>query len=123
MDKLDKIFQMQAALNNYIIRERGLESITPDEWIQKHMIAMISEMGELLQEMNFKWWKNPKTVDPAALKEEMVDILHFFISMCLASGMTAEEMFSIYMAKNEENYLRQQGLSAKSGYELAKKDC
>ena len=51
-------------------------------------------------------------------KEELVDILHFYIGMCIDAGMTAEELFQIYLAKNQENYDRQQGKSAKKGYEV-----
>ena len=27
-------------------------------WMQKYTLAMLSEMAELLDEVNFKWWKN-----------------------------------------------------------------
>lgn len=118
MDKLEEIFKMQSALNGYIVKERQLDGISANEWIQKHIIAMLSELGELLQEINFKWWKNPKEVDNDAVKEEMVDVLHFFISMCLDCGMDAKEVYDIYIEKNKENYNRQLGLSAKDGYAL-----
>ena len=29
------------------------------------------------------------TIDDAKLKEEIVDVLHFFLGMCIDSGMTA----------------------------------
>ena len=86
MDRLDEIFRMQKALNDDIIARRHLEGISDTEWIQKQTLAMLSEMAELLNEVNFKWWKNPKPVDDHAVKEELVDILHFFVSMCLRPG-------------------------------------
>lgn len=116
MDKLDTIFEMQKALNDYIIEKRGL-SYGKEEWIQKRSLALIDEITELLNEINYKWWKNPKPIDDAAVKEELVDILHFYIGMCIDAGMTAEELFEIYLAKNKENYDRQKGVSAKKGYE------
>ena len=79
MDRLDEIFRMQQALNDDIIAKRHLEGISNTEWIQKQTLAMLSEMAELLDEVNFKWWKNPKPVDDHAVKEELVDILHFFV--------------------------------------------
>ncbi len=117
MDKLDVIFHMQRKFDEDVAKNRGIEW-TSGEWIQKQTLAMISELAELLAEVNFKWWKNPKPVDAAAVKEELVDILHFFVGMCLRAGMTAEEMYRIYLAKNEENFKRQYGESAKKGYEL-----
>lgn len=117
MDKLEKIFEMQGALDGFIAKSRDLD-FAPDEWVQKKCLALISEVSELLAEVNFKWWKNPKELDYAAIKEEMVDILHFLVGMSINVGMTAQEMFDIYYAKNKENYDRQNGLSQKKGYEL-----
>ena len=120
MDKLDTIFEMQAKLNEYIIEKRSL-NFTKEEWVQKRILAMIDETSELLNEINYKWWKNPKPIDENAVKEEVVDILHFFIGIALDVGLSADEMYKIYLSKNKENYLRQQGLSEKKGYELDKK--
>lgn len=117
MDKLEKIFEMQGVLDKYITDSRNLD-FTKEEWVQKRCLALISEVSELLVEVNFKWWKNPKELDVAATKEELVDILHFLVGMCIDVGMTADEMFKIYYDKNKENFDRQNGLSAKKGYEL-----
>ena len=117
MDKLDKIFEMQKALDGYSAENRSL-NFTVDEWVKKKCLAMISEISELLCEVNFKWWKNKKEIDVKAVKEEMVDILHFLVGMCINAGMTADEMFEIYYNKNKENFDRQNGLSQKKGYEL-----
>ena len=117
LDKLDVIFQLQQSLDDDIVARRNL-NYSREEWMQKEVLAMISELSEVLDEVNFKWWKNPKPVDDAALKGEIVDILHFFVSMCLKSGMTAEELFALYKAKNQENFDRQYGRSQKQGYEI-----
>lgn len=120
MDKLETIFAMQKSLNDDIVRLRSLEGISDEEWIGKNVLAMVSELGELLDEVNFKWWKNEKPVDEAALRGELVDILHFFISMCLKAGMDADTLFEGYVAKNRENFDRQYGRSAKPGYVAGK---
>ena len=118
MDKLEIIFDMQRKLNQEIREKRGLEGISSEEWIQKQTLAMLSELSELLDEVNFKWWKNPKPVNDDAVREELTDILHFFISMCLSAGMDAQDLFDRYLAKNEENFKRQDGTSAKKGYSV-----
>ena len=117
MDKLDMIFQLQQSLDDDIAARRVL-SHPKEVRIQKEVLAMISELSELLDEVNFKWWKNPKPVNEAALKGELVDVLHFFVSMCLKSGMSAEELFALYKEKNQENFDRQYGRSQKHGYEI-----
>ena len=118
MDKLERIFELQKSFNDELVELRNLKDIPMERWIQMQTLATISELSELLDEVNFKWWKNPKPVDEASLKGELVDVLHFFVSMCLKSGMTAEELFSLYQAKNQENFDRQYGRSQKQGYEI-----
>ena len=114
-DKLDVIFEMQNKFDADLIQRRGLSGISQAEWIQK-------ELSELIDEVNFKWWKNPKPVNEQAVKEELVDILHFFVSMCLKMNMSAGELYDMYILKNKENFDRQNGLSAKEGYKSAQAD-
>ena len=122
MDNLEKIFEMQKMLNADIRERRDLNDISKEEWIQKQTLAMISELSELLDEVNFKWWKNKKEVNEQLVKEELVDILHFFVSMCLVYDMDGEELFNMYMDKNKENFDRQLGLSEKKGYDITKQN-
>lgn len=46
-------------------------------------------------------------VDQMECKFEIIDILHFFMNYAASIGMTAEEMYNMYMSKNEENRRRQ----------------
>ncbi len=117
-DKLDVLFRMQAGLDAYIREKRELK-YTKSEWVCKKALALIVELGEVVEEAKYKWWKNDSEIDDAKLKEEIVDVLHFFLGMAIDSGMTADELFDIYLKKNKENYDRQNGLSAKKGYELS----
>lgn len=115
MDKLDRIFELQRQLDERIERNHNV-NFTFDEWVQKDMLAIICEMSEALTETNFKWWKNEKTVDGSKLQEELIDVLHFFVSLCIRCGLDADSMFEIYMSKNAENIRRQNGESEKTGY-------
>ena len=116
-DKLDVLFRMQAGLDAYIRDKRRLD-YTKSEWVCKKALALMVELGEVVEEAKYKWWKNGDAIDDAKLKEEIVDVLHFFLGMAIDSGMTADELFDIYLKKNKENYDRQNGLSAKKGYEV-----
>lgn len=120
-DKLDVLFRMQAGLDGYIREKRGLD-FSKGEWVCKKAMALMVELGEVVSEAHYKWWKNYAEIDEAALKEEIVDVLHFFLGMCIDSGMSADELFEIYLKKNQENYDRQNGLSQKKGYELDTSD-
>lgn len=116
-DRLEMIFRLQSALDGDIIERRKLD-FPYEVWMQKDILACMDELTELLNELNWKWWKNPKPLDPEAIKGELVDVLHFFVSMCLKSGMSAQDLFDGYVAKNRENFDRQYGRSQKTGYEV-----
>lgn len=114
-DMLREIFSMQTELNAKIAQGRNL-NFTKEEWVQKNILAIISELSEVMDEVNFKWWKNKKPINEEALLEELTDVLHFFISMCIHAGVDADTLFAAYRKKNHENFKRQQGLSSKDGY-------
>ena len=116
MDKLEEIFSLQQYLNDEIVKKRGLEGIGRDEWLQKLTLAALSELAELIEGANFKWWKEKREVDDGYLKDEVVDIVHFVVSMALRCGMDADELYERYVAKHRENLARQHGESNKPGY-------
>ena len=118
MDKLENIFKYQQMFDTELAERRGLTDIPMEVWIQRETLAMLSELAELIDEVNFKWWKNEKPVDVDNVKNELVDILHFFVSMCLKTGMSAEELHQRYLDKKKENFARQHGTSEKKGYEV-----
>lgn len=116
-DKLTQMFEMQAGLDNRIIKERNIEK-NASEWVTGLTIAMESEIDEIRREVNWKWWKNPKPIDETALQSEVIDLWHFLLSMSRVVGLTPETIYEIYMAKNAENHARQSGNSNKEGYEV-----
>jgi dimeric dUTPase (all-alpha-NTP-PPase superfamily) len=117
-DRLQEIFARQAAFQAKLVRDRHLEAIAPMEWVQRASLALIVEVGEVLEEARYKWWKHNPPPDPAALHEELVDVFHFFVTMCLAAGMTADDLYAGYLAKQEENIRRQDGLSDRPEYRV-----
>ena len=112
---LKEIFRLQAKFDQAVIDHRGL-NFSKEIWIQKEILAIISELSEILEEVNFKWWKDPRRVDQKRLEEEIVDVLHFFVSMCLKAGIEPEELYQAYLKKNKENFARQKGESERQGY-------
>ena len=117
MDKLEHIFALQADFQQRVKRERHVEGFTQEEWLQKLTLAMVGELAEVLDEINYKWWKAPRELNQEHLQEELSDLLHFFVSMCLESGMTADDLYRVYLGKLRVNHLRQDGKSEKPGYE------
>jgi dimeric dUTPase (all-alpha-NTP-PPase superfamily) len=114
-DRLEDIFTWQARFNNQIRETRSLD-FSASEWMQREAIGLMVELGEVMEEARYKWWKNPVPIDGEKLHEELVDVLHFFISMCIDAGLDAEGLYQGYLKKNQENFRRQDGLSDKPGY-------
>ncbi|NLG57547.1 MAG: dUTPase [Clostridiales bacterium] len=119
MDRLEEMYALQKAFNESVIKTRRLEHITKQEWLQKHTLALMCETAEMLEETNYKWWKNPQPVDQDALKEELVDMFHFFLSLCINADMDPGELHARYLKKNQVNFGRQTGEVEKPGYKLA----
>ncbi|PFN86378.1 alpha/beta hydrolase [Bacillus thuringiensis] len=115
-DKLNELFALQSELDNRIISERNINK-SLDEWVVGITLAMESEIDEIRREVNWKWWKNEKPIDKEALQGEIIDMWHFLISLSLLCGLSAEDVYCIYLEKNRENHVRQDGTSAKEGYE------
>jgi dimeric dUTPase (all-alpha-NTP-PPase superfamily) len=116
-DKLTEMFEMQTKLDTRIREERNIQKDI-SEWVIGTTIAMESEIDEIRREVNWKWWKNPEEIDVPALQGEVIDMWHFLLSLSRDVGLTPEMIHRIYMEKNAENHVRQDGASDKEGYEV-----
>jgi dimeric dUTPase (all-alpha-NTP-PPase superfamily) len=105
------MFEEQKKLDEHIRSvkvEQGLKfEFNEQEWTDKLTTAIIEEAIEVKRFSNWKWWKKPKPLDKEEIKEELADILHFWLSLCLKLGFSPKEMFETYMRKNRENFERQ----------------
>lgn len=140
MDKLDELFASQTSLNDRIFGKRALRGqdgqilstsrlaelaraggVAPGTdvalWLANYLRALSDEGRELGEEIPWKWWSK-ETLDLEAIRVEIVDMLHFWISLALVSGLDAGETLRLYRLKNEINLKRQDAgydASAKSG--------
>ena len=69
-------------------------------------LALRQESAEAVDSLNWKWWKKDDD-DWDNIKIELVDMLHFWVSMCTISGLSADEVINLYLKKNELNHKRQ----------------
>ena len=58
-DRLETIFRLQKQLDEDIMTRRHLD-FPYEVWMQKDILACMDELTELLNELNWKWWKNEK---------------------------------------------------------------
>lgn len=115
MDKLEEIFQLQKLLNERI--GVSLENLSEEEqgkWVLNYTRAMQQEMSELIDSVPWKWWAKYQTFDRQNARVEVIDLFHFLISIAQTLGMTADDVYDAYLAKNKVNHARQDsGYSAK----------
>ncbi len=116
MDKLDEIVRKQEELLNNVLSKRDLEWSNFSAAMLAHKNAVGDEIHEMQRELNWKWWVNKKSVDEEAVKEEWIDVLHFTIQALIVAGCDVDEIYRLYMGKNEENFGRQKGDTDRKGY-------
>ena len=115
-DNLDLMLKMQGAFQRRV--DDRCFSNNPEvraEFVRDHVNYMNNEVAEMLQEMPyFKHWKNYDKMTETeredaykAMKNEYVDVLHFFINLGVALGFTSDELTDMYVIKNAENIRRQ----------------
>ena len=116
MDKLTQIFEMQEELNSRIgVDLKNIDQEEKTRWILNYTRAMQQELAELTDSVPWKWWAKYQKFDEQNAKVEVVDLFHFLVSLAQTLGMTANDVFDAYIAKNKVNHQRQD-----SGYD--KKD-
>lgn len=96
------MLKRQKFLDEKIITERG---VNPE--ILDRCRALQHEVMEIEDELNWKWWKQPKKVSTEKLKEEWIDAFHFMLSIALMLNMDEVEIKKRYFAKNAVNIKRQ----------------
>ena len=128
-DMLRSIFSMQTALNDHVFKKNGIrdnegnpltmKSIAlqiengglsvnelPNQWLARYAKAMEEELGELKEDLLWKWWSKDK-IDLQNIRVELVDLLHFLISAMLCAGLTPEKLLDVYRQKHAINIARQ----------------
>jgi dimeric dUTPase (all-alpha-NTP-PPase superfamily) len=130
-DKLSQLFALQSELNDRIFAKKDIrdregkvlnmaalraearsgEPLGPNtivnDWLGKYLTALDDESRELREELLWKWWSKDH-LDLQNIRVEIIDQLHFWISLALTAGLSADEVFETYMQKNAVNHARQE---------------
>ena len=114
-DKLDTIIGEQDNLCSRILEEHNFHFESDNDMIQKHILAINDELGELQRAVDWKWWTNEKDIDWDNVDEELVDILFFTFQALILRGHRSEDIYNLYMDKLDINHERQDGKRRK-GY-------
>jgi len=117
-DQWRELFRMQKALNARIgVHTDAMTEAEKTQWILNYTRALSQELAELTDSVPWKWWAKYQKFDEQNARVEVVDCLHFLISMAQVLGMSADDVFAAYVKKNEVNLKRQD-----SGYQAKDAD-
>lgn len=137
-DKLDELCRMQGELNDNIFRKKDIRdnegrvltmarlrevvaagplgpNTEVNRWLRNYLDALDDESRELREELLWKWWSKDH-LDLQNIRIEIIDQLHFWLSLALTAGLDAGKIFEIYAQKNAVNFQRQE-----TGYSRASK--
>ena len=108
-DKLEQIFSMQHALQGLAADRYDMVVPRSEDRTKQLVLAAIVELAEVLDETNWKPWKNPSPSKPdrELICGEIVDVLHFVVNLCIVWEMGSDELLEKFRAKHAVNMRRQ----------------
>ncbi|CAH2716125.1 hypothetical protein BACCIP111895_03309 [Neobacillus rhizosphaerae] len=88
--QLEKLFQMQKALDAYIEEMHGLQD---EDLFNRKILALLVEIGELANETRcFKFWSVKPSSAKEVILEEFVDGVHFILSLGIECGFDGQQI-------------------------------
>ena len=113
-DKLEEIFKLQEQLNKRIgVDTASLTDEERQKWVLNYCRAMTQEIAELTDSVPWKWWAKYQKFDKQNARVEVIDLLHFLISIAQVLEMNADDFYNAYTKKHQVNVSRQD-----SGYQV-----
>jgi dimeric dUTPase (all-alpha-NTP-PPase superfamily) len=112
---LEHLFALQEKLGRRLgVDSRSMAEERRSEWVLNYARALQQEIAELIDCFPWKWWAHYQSQDLQNARVEVVDILHFLISIAQTLGMTARDVYDAFVKKNAVNLQRQErGYTAK----------
>lgn len=120
-DRLEQIFCRQRELmekyepieraNGLLITDDvpvNIDSAKGQSRLKDFAWRVVEEIGEAMNCLKNKPWKQTQMeTDVLHYKEEIADAFHFFVELCILSGIDHKDIFELYFKKSEVNKFRQ----------------
>lgn len=107
-DRLHEIFRLQRELNVRIgVDTAGMTEEQRQQWVLSYCRAMSQEIAELTDCVPWKWWAKYQKFDKQNARVEIVDLLHFLVSLAQVLELSPEDIFEAYAKKHRVNLARQ----------------
>ncbi|MCG3129506.1 MAG: hypothetical protein FLDDKLPJ_00239 [Phycisphaerae bacterium] len=116
---LDEMFRFQAELNRRIghdtesLHDRW-DPLQAGKWLNDYMMAAANELEELRDCTYWKHWcrearegRRFEIHDLQNARVEVIDLLFFWISLAQCVGLSAQDVYELYLQKLKVNHRRQ----------------
>jgi len=120
-DRLTQMWDQQESFMRLLQEKRGFPQFPTDlaskkgqqflKDIRNHLMEELFEAGQHLKNAKSHRATEIPEVDREAYKEELVDALHLYLELVIASGISLEELVEAYLQKGRVNVER-----IRSGY-------
>lgn len=106
---LHEIFEKQLALQigSFGGDPAYFSDVEKIDYIKSMTLAATDELHEALAEVGWKPWATSRHINRTAYLGELIDVLHFWVNLCLVVGATPEEIAERYAEKADRNAKRQ----------------
>ena len=115
-DRLEHMWHQQVDFMRLLQAKRGFPEFPTDitskkgqqflEGIYFHIMKELFEAGQHLKNAKAHRATENKEVDRNAYKEELVDALHLYFELVIASGISLDELVKAYLEKGDVNVER-----------------
>lgn len=115
-DSLIQMWDQQERFMKLLQKERGFPEFPTDITSKKgqkflkdithHVMDELFEAGQHLKNSKSHRATLIPEIDRAAYVEELVDALHLFFELCIAAGVSVDELKEAYLKKGEVNFNR-----------------
>ncbi|NQU09912.1 dUTP diphosphatase [bacterium] len=118
-DQLHQLFRLQETLNRRIgVDTQRMTTEQRQQWVLNYCRAMSQEIAELTDSVPWKWWAQYQKFDQQNARVEVIDLLHFLVSLAQVLEMSADDVYTAYTKKHQVNLERQEtGYAAKDEHD------
>lgn len=109
VDMLELMYHNNRKLTGFLVKNSPRPDLVGNTHarILGNALAMSAEVGEFINETEFKWWgRGVDGIDKKKAALELIDLLHFMFNEFELLGLAAEDICELYLEKNAENWER-----------------
>lgn len=105
---IDSTYTLQRTVYGHTLPYAPNTNVLAD-YVQMNALAAVDEIMEMLGEVGWKPWATPRGwIRPKHVMKEAVDALHFIANVLCAAGISDDEFWEAYRAKQVTNTQRQE---------------